>query len=256
MKLTHYLLTILFFSGITIYAQNRPNEDPEYRLYLVGDAGLLGGNPTLDMLKARMSEEPMASGVIFLGDNIYNNGMPLKGSKHRKEAEDIINQQIDVVRNFKGNVFFIPGNHDWNNGNKDGWQRIKDQEAYIEAALDSSDVFFPSNGCPGPIEIPLTDNIILVILDTQFFLQKGEKPGRSSSCGAKTGEEAFLQLNDILKRNIYKKVIVASHHPIHTKGMHGGVVTAKDHLFPLTKVNSKLWIPLPFDFSNKQTNSG
>ncbi len=106
-------------------------------------------------------------------------------------------------------------------------------------------MFFPSNGCPGPIEIPIDKNIILVILDTQYFLQKGDKPGRSSSCGAKTSEEAFIQLHDILQRNIHKKVIVASHHPIHTKGMHGGVATAKDHLFPLTKLNPSLWIPLP-----------
>ena len=245
MRPTLYLLVFLLFIGVTGFGQNRPNEDPDYRLYLIGDAGSPGGNPTLDMLKAKLVNEEIASGVIFLGDNIYNDGMPLKGSKHRVEAEGIINSQIDAVKKFKGDIFFIPGNHDWHNGNNDGWQRIKDQEAYIEAALDSADVFFPSNGCPGPIEIPLTDNIVLVILDTQYFLQKGDKPGRSSSCGAKTGEEAFIQLNDILERNVYKKVIVASHHPIYTKGMHGGVVTAKDHLFPLTKLNPNLWIPLP-----------
>ena len=38
---------------------------------------------------------------------------------------------------------------------------------------------------------------------------------------------------------------MASHHPIHTKGMHGGVVTAKDHIFPLTKLSPGLYIPLP-----------
>jgi len=245
MKPTKYILFFLLIIGVTGFSQDRPKEDPEYRLYLIGDAGSPGGNPTLDMLKAKLVDEKVASGVIFLGDNIYNDGMPLKGSKHREEAEGIIDSQIDAVKNFNGDVFFIPGNHDWNNGNNDGWQRIKDQEAYIEAALDSANVFFPSNGCPGPIEIPLTDDIILVILDTQFFLQKGDKPGRSSSCGAKTGEEAFIQLNDILERNVYKKVIIASHHPIYTKGMHGGIVTAQDHLFPLTKLNPNLWIPLP-----------
>ncbi|MCF6352363.1 MAG: metallophosphoesterase [Cyclobacteriaceae bacterium] len=239
------LVFFLLFSVLCLTAQNKPTETAKYRLYLIGDAGTLGSNTVLDLLKNKLFSEEEKAGVIFLGDNIYDNGMPLKGSKSRVEAEKIIDSQISAVKNFKGNIFFIPGNHDWNNGKNNGWQRVKEQEAYIENALDSANVFFPNGGCPGPVEIPLDNNITLVILDTQYFLQKGKKPGRSSSCGAKTPEEAFMQLQDILKRNVYKKVIVASHHPIHTKGMHGGVVTAKDHFFPLTKLNANLWIPLP-----------
>ena len=159
---------------ISVEGQKRPTETPDYRLYLIGDAGMPGGNPTLDLLKTKLQDEVIPKGVIFLGDNIYNNGMPTKDSKHRAEAESIINSQIDIVKDYNGDIFFIPGNHDWDGNGKNGWQYIKEQEAFIENALDSADVFFPSNGCPGPIEIPLTNNIILVILDTQFFLRKGE----------------------------------------------------------------------------------
>jgi len=245
MRTTLIFFVIICSIPLHSVSQKRPLEDPEYRLYLIGDAGSPGGNPTLDMLKTKLRNTEMSSGVIFLGDNIYENGMVPQDSKHRDVSEAIINSQINVVKNYKGDVFFIPGNHDWDNGKDRGWQRLKDQEKYIEAALDSANVFLPSNGCPGPIEVPLNEHLVLVILDTQYFLQKGDKPGRSSSCGAKTPEEAFIQLHDILERNVNKKVIVASHHPIYTKGMHGGVVTAKDHLFPLTKLNPKLWIPLP-----------
>ncbi len=241
-----YLLAFyMLFSAIVLVAQTKPSETPKYRLYLIGDAGSSGSKPVLNLLKQKLISEEKNAGVIFLGDNIYDDGMPLKGSKLRGEAQAIIDAQINTVKNFKGNIFFIPGNHDWNNGKNDGWQRIKEQEHYIENALDSANVFFPNEGCPGPVEIPLDSNITLIILDTQYFLQKGEKPGRASSCGAKTPEETFLQLRDILQRNIHKKVIVASHHPIYTKGMHGGVVTGKDHLFPLTKLNPALWVPLP-----------
>ncbi len=235
----------IVFSSANLKAQDKPIQTPRYRLYLIGDAGSTKGSKTLEMFKSKIESQESKTGVIFLGDNIYEDGLPLKGSESREEAEKIIDSQINTVKNFEGDIFFIPGNHDWHNGKEDGWQRIKEQEVYIENALDSANVFFPNGGCPGPIEIPIDDHITLVILDTQYFLQKGNKPGRSSSCGAKTPEEAFLQLNDILQRNIHKKVIVASHHPIYTKGMHGGVVTGKDHLFPLTKLNPNLWIPLP-----------
>lgn len=240
-----FLIQLLLFYSTGLLGQNRPANTPRYRLYLIGDAGKAGGNPTLDMLKLKLATEGNKTGVIFLGDNIYESGMPIKGSKGRAEAEEIIDSQINTVKGFKGDIFFIPGNHDWANGKNEGWQKIKEQETHIENALDSADVFFPSGGCPGPIEIPIDDRITLIILDTQYFLQKGNKPGRSSSCGAKSGEEAFVQLHDILQRNVHKKVIVASHHPIYTKGMHGGVVTGKDHLFPLTKLNPNFWLPLP-----------
>lgn len=239
------IISIIILNTWTVTAQNRPNEDPIYRLYLIGDAGKAGGNSTLDLLTNRLKPEGESTGIIFLGDNIYENGMPPVGHRKRKEAEAIIDSQINAVRNFKGDVFFIPGNHDWDNGKKHGWEYIREQEAYIENALDSTDVFFPTDGCPGPIEFSLTDKITLIILDTQYFLQKGDKPGRSSSCGSKTPEEAFGHLVDMLKRNIDKKVIVATHHPIYTKGMHGGVATWKDHIFPLTKVSPNLYIPLP-----------
>ena len=240
-----FIILVLFF--ITSYsgiAQKRPFSEPIFRLFLIGDTGL-GENPSLDLLGERLESSGKNSGVIFLGDNIYNHGMPPEGDRRREEAEKIIDAQIEIVKDFKGKVFFIPGNHDWDNGKEHGWDYLVEQERYIEEALDSANVFLPTNGCPGPIEVPLTDNITLIILDTQYFLHRGSKPGRSSSCGSKTAEEAFVNLMDILQRNINKKVILASHHPIYTKGMHGGVVTAKDHLFPLTKLNSSLYIPLP-----------
>ena len=156
MRLHLKLLACLFlFASIETVAQHKPSsETAKYRLYLIGDAGKAGGNPSLKMLKSKLDAANNQTGIIFLGDNIYEKGMPLKGSKNRNEAEQIIDSQINTVGDFKGDIFFIPGNHDWNNGNNDGWQRLREQENYIENKLDSANVFFPSNGCPGPIEVP------------------------------------------------------------------------------------------------------
>jgi hypothetical protein len=52
-------------------------------------------------------------------------------------------------------------------------------------------------------------------------------------------------LNDAFSRNAGKRIIMAAHHPLITYGEHGSVFTAKDHLFPLTAVNAKLYIPMP-----------
>ncbi|VAW29023.1 hypothetical protein MNBD_BACTEROID06-1306, partial [hydrothermal vent metagenome] len=144
------LISLVMISAVSSGAQHKPAHSPKYRLYLIGDAGAAAGSASLDMLKLKLAAEGKNAGVIFLGDNIYNRGMPLVGDKNRLEAEKIIDTQINTVKNFKGDVFFIPGNHDWDNGKKEGWDRIREQEAYIENRLDSADVFLPSNGCPGP----------------------------------------------------------------------------------------------------------
>ena len=239
-----YFILLLFLSS-TVFGQIGPNDTIVYKLYMVGDAGKVGPRPVLDLLEQHLRKESSPSGVIYLGDNIYQNGLPPIGHKDRLYAEQAIDGQIKVLKNYSGDKFFIPGNHDWRQGKEQGWDYIMRQEDYVESALDSADVFLPSDGCPGPIEIPLTDNITLIILDTQWILNKGEKPGRASSCGSKTGEEIFLLLEDILLRNQNKKVIVATHHPMVSKGPHGGVSTFNDHLFPLTNINPKLYIPLP-----------
>src|SRR5690606_13074865 len=59
--------------------------------------------------------------------------------------------------------------------------------------------------------------------------------------------DVMANFQDALKRNAHKKVIVASHHPSYTYGIHGGVFGIKDHLFPLTalKKTKNLYLPLP-----------
>ena len=95
------------------------------------------------------------------------------------------------------------------------------------------------------MEIGLGGLNLLVILDTQWFLHKWEKPGKDSSCGAKTREDVIQLLSDIIARNPDKRIIVAGHHPLITYGDHGGIFTWKDHLFPLTDLRPYLYVPLP-----------
>ena len=70
------VLLILISLVFSVEGQKRPSETPDYRLYLIGDAGMPGGNPTLDLLKIKLQDEVIPKGVIFLGDNIYPAGLP------------------------------------------------------------------------------------------------------------------------------------------------------------------------------------
>ncbi|KYG83451.1 metallophosphoesterase [Roseivirga echinicomitans] len=236
----------LFLFGTSAYGFQE-KEAPIYSVFLIGDAGEPGKNPVLDLLKIELDKVGDRGAVLFLGDNIYPQGMPPKGHKLRADAEIAIDQQINTVKDFKGEKFFIPGNHDWAQGRPDGFDWLQTQEKYVENKLDSQDVWIPTRGCPGPIEVDLNENITLIVIDTQWFLHRGEKPREGSDCEATTIVEVAANFQDALKRNAHKKVIVASHHPMYTYGIHGGVFSLKDHLFPLTasKKMKNLYLPLP-----------
>ena len=77
------------------YRADRPRSVPaiddaevDYRLLLVGDAGepALNGEPTLRLLRYRVGLLPERTSVVFLGDNIYERGMPDPIEKEKDTA--------------------------------------------------------------------------------------------------------------------------------------------------------------------------
>ena len=243
MLITRYVLTFAFFLRIIICS----SQQPSLSLYLIGDAGLsaVSKNGLKELVDANFNYA-VPSAFIFLGDNIYPLGRPVKGEKGRNEAALILNAQIDLVKNFKSPVYFIPGNHDWMQGGRKGWERVQQQQNLVDSLDLNQFYFFPRGGCPGPVEIELSENLVLVVIDSQWFLHRWDKPeGAESSCDAKSKEEVMTRVHDILERNQHRQIVVAAHHPVFTYGPHGGVFTFKDHLFPLLSLNKKLYIPLP-----------
>jgi hypothetical protein len=85
----------------------------------------------------------------------------------------------------------------------------------------------------------------MVLFDSQWWIHKFEKPGIESDCPYKTKEEFLSHLEDIITRNADKFVVLACHHPFKSAGIHGGYFQLKQHIFPLTEMWPKLYIPLP-----------
>lgn len=218
-----------------------------YSIFLIGDAGspIFDNRSTLKLLQEQLEKSSSNSAVVFLGDNIYPIGLPDSGHVLRGEYELKLVEQMKIAENYTGKVFFIPGNHDWARSGKNGWNWVQNEERFAEAYLKRGNSYLPDHGCPGPVEVSLSKDLVLIVLDTQWWLHRWIKPGKESDCDAHTKEEVITQLENIIKRNIDKKVIVTSHHPMYTYGPHGGRYTIKQHIFPLTDLNRYLYIPLP-----------
>ncbi|MDH3651640.1 MAG: metallophosphoesterase, partial [Saprospiraceae bacterium] len=223
----------------------KSNANLVHSVYLIGDAGgsHLGKTaPTLLALKRQLDQVGDAGSVIFLGDNIYPEGLPKKRSPDRQAAEWALKVQLDAVKDHSGKVVLTPGNHDWRLG-LDGVRR---QEKYVEDYLDRKNVFLPEKGCAGPVTVELTDNLILAVIDSEWWLQDWDKEPRiNADCPVTTREELIRDYVDVLNKNRNKDIIVAFHHPLVTYGSHGGYFHFKDHIFPLSNSIKGLYLPLP-----------
>ncbi|QDA60541.1 metallophosphoesterase [Hymenobacter jejuensis] len=230
-----------------------------YSVFLIGDVGKPiaeadGGEPSLNFLRKQMLAAGDKSTVVYLGDNVYEYGMPPEGALDRKVSEERMTRQLDILRDYKGEKYMIPGNHDWKQGLNGAVDQVNREQRFVEDYLtkDSAafeytgDFFIPQNACPGPFEVRLQDDIVMIAINSQWFLQTQERPyGSNSGCGVANETDFFTQLEDIIQRNAGKNIVVVGHHPLFSDGIHGGYFTLADHFFPLSIVFKYAFLPLP-----------
>ena len=262
------LLSMLFVQSCANYKLNyskegkswelekpNPSNKLAHRMYLIGDAGNAPLNETtnvLKYLKTKLADESENSSIIYLGDNLYPGGMPHKGDgKERQLAESRLKAQMDILEDFDGHPYFIPGNHDWRQW---GLKGLKREEKFIEKYLnkdvkdedDWENYFLPDNGCPGPEIVEINENLVLLIIDSQWWLADWDKePTINDGCEVKNHFMFQFMVENAMRKHRRKNVVVAMHHPLFTNGPHGGSYTAKEHLFPLTQFKDNLYVPLP-----------
>ncbi len=246
------LIALLLSCSSSPVLETQPAPEPrpgsvETSLYLIGDAGLpQPGDQVLTALRHDVSLNPERSTVVFLGDNIYPEGMPDSADPDRGEMERRLQEQIDAVVDAGGRAVFVPGNHDWAHGRATGWDTMRRQQEYIEAQGSPDVVLLPHGGCPGPVVVDLGERLRLMILDTQWWLHKHAKPVHpTSSCPADSPQEVTDSIRAALRAAGGRYVAVMAHHPLASGGKHGGYFTILDHLFPLRELASWLWLPLP-----------
>jgi len=188
-----FIGSFLMFSCATYKAQYKedvrsskfPNSEIAHSFYLIGDAGYSSSGSKSEGLMAfekAVSKANENSTALFLGDNIYPNGLPKKEHEDRAIAEHRLTVQTEVVKDFAGRTIFIPGNHDWYS---DGPKGLKRQENFIEDKLGKNS-FLPKDGCPITL-IDISDEIVLIVIDSEWYITKWDKhPTINDQCEFRT----------------------------------------------------------------------
>ncbi|MDD3721352.1 MAG: metallophosphoesterase [Lutibacter sp.] len=258
-KLSLLLFSILFTSCATHKVQyskdainwndqsNEQKFEVNHTFYLIGDAGNASEDEILahfNILKDELASSPKNATLLFLGDNVYEKGMPKKTHANRKMAEHRLNAQINLVNNFKGQPIFIPGNHDYYN---DGIKGLERQADYIREKLNDKNAFLPKDGCPLK-RVKISEDIVLIIVDSQWYLENWDKnPTMNDNCEIKTRIQFFEEFESLIKKNETKTILIAIHHPMFSNGPHGGQYSLKQQLYP---INNKVPLPLIGTFAN------
>jgi hypothetical protein len=223
----------------------KPNSEVLHTFYLIGDAGnsaLKKKDSALAYLEKEIENANENSTLIFLGDNVYEKGIPKDVKKKKKKkrkkyklAKHRLKVQYDIGKKFPGNTIFIPGNHDWYSG-LDG---LKRQEELVEDALGKNR-FQPENGCPLE-KIEINDEINVIVVDSHWYVTNWNKhPTINDECEIKTRQKFFDEFEGMIKKSQGKTTLIAIHHPMFTNGPHGGYYSLKSHMKPTPLLGSAL----------------
>ncbi|MCT4616339.1 MAG: outer membrane protein assembly factor [Marinifilaceae bacterium] len=215
-KLAVYLLMFYIFTSIDLLAEKHLKDSVDYVLYFTGDIAESENNDIVDLIikdvKANKYENHR---LLMLGNNISKKFYDI--SYDDLNSNEIFIKNIKSLRNSNIEFSLLPGSHEWSNG----WEDLHSLNSYANDFLQAEEsVFLTENACPGIKEVPLTDSIVLLAVDSQWWLQADKKP--LNECGIETVSDLMIDLNDAILRNQNKKIIIASYNPIYSAGIYGG----------------------------------
>lgn len=270
-------IPLIFLSTLlTLRFACAQDDQPVFSLFLIGDAGEYPvtdtvHNKALQQLKAELLADQYQahSAVIFLGDNIYPCGWANGNTKAGKVKYeqlpfvccDMVNAetmaanqqklagQLQGLQHYDGSIFMIPGNHDWQRGQRKGQQFVVRQKAAVDEYFSTGKLkhggFYPKASF-GPddtlIQAPSGINIRLVFLDSQWWLHAHGSTITGLAAGnRKERRRALDHYLEALDSMVYRAkqqnefMVITQHHPIYTYGKHSEKLIS----FPAARMRSQ-----------------
>lgn len=192
-------------------------QETTFSLFVVGNT--TPNSPQSELLLNKInqlaSKTANPSAIIHLGN---------------KKATSSLTDAITNFECFKAtSIFVAPGPGEWAGGKSFG-------KKYIQQLVEqtASQLTFTDAACPGPKEIHLSEKLVLVLLDTQWWLHAFDR--RYNKCEIEKDADIIIQLQDVLRRNRGKQIILAAHHNLFSTGNSGGYFSKKQWIsqFPVT----------------------
>ena len=131
----------------------------------------------------------------------------------------------ELLLNEKHPLLIAPGKTEWAGGNRNGKDFIKQLTDDLPEKY-SNPVFFPDEACPGPTEVVLSDNLVVILIDTWWWVHNYDR--RFNKCGIENRGDVLIQIEDAIRRHYAgKHVVIAGHHTLKSYGNTSGYFSAE-----------------------------
>ena len=219
-----------------------------HRLILIGDAGDAEPDDFVlaELWRVAGELDGARTTIVFLGDNIYPDGVPPANGPGYDNAKSRLKTQIEAAIANGAATAFLPGNHDYGG---DGDAAVIRQAKYIRALSDGAAEMIPRGTCPGPIVRDIGRRLRMVYLDSEWLVRQSRlhpcAEGDPNS-SIDPSQNIYDALSVALSGAGDRLVVIAFHHPLTTYGQHGGFFPWQVHLFPLWNEPSLRGTPVPY----------
>ena len=228
---TYFLYTISVLALLLCFSSNIYSQkfNANHKVFLLGNLDQL--DIASDYFKAFSSEIKSLNveyTVLINGDFVGNAGFSFP-----EESEELARiEALTSLSSKNGRVIFIPGDKEWDDSGEDGKKKMSALEKYLDKNTGKNVKLYPRNSCLGPDIIELNDNLELLTINTQWFLQGKRVEEEDGTCKFLNERELWGELSDLLAERNDKNLIVALHHPLVSYGQYAGYKLGSMHLFP------------------------
>ena len=199
-------ISIVFFAVIaSCYSPVFAQDNISYSVFLAGNTAPDKDAKSNDFI-TEITNIPQPHAFVYLGN--YSN--------YIIDDDEMEFSFYPQIENENTPLLFANGINEWHNGKK----QTKRVRKAVRKYFPDNEVFTNDWGCPGPTEVELNDQLTVILIDTYWWLTALDT--RYAKCGMEEDEDVFIWLQDALRRNKNKTVIVAGFHPIESAGPHGG----------------------------------
>lgn len=183
-------------------------------------------SPLFSKIKNLVTEQDGASTILFLGDIISKNGIDKNPNQEEVNKMESI---LDLAATAEQSVF-VPGDKEWDDGEKMGMEKIKALEKHFKKEKIQ---VTPSDGCLGPEVIDVGDFLRIITVNTQWWVHRYQKPeSEDLDCPAFNEVEFWDELESAMNDAENRNVILAAHHPVLSFGQYAGHGLTKQHFLP------------------------
>ncbi|PHN03642.1 BamA/TamA family outer membrane protein [Flavilitoribacter nigricans] len=177
---------------------------------------------------------------------VLNGDMVSQKVKKEGAADQLapLHAVIDLVnRHPEGTLVMVPGDRDWNAGQRGGEKSVVRLEDDIKDYWDDMDGdrfhWAGDNACPGPEDYEVAEGLVIAAINTQWWNHPYDKPQEADAeCDGLTADNLKEAIDDIIEENRDKNLLIVGHHPIVSLGNYGGYFSLWDQLSPLPVIGS------------------